>query len=109
MGVAEAILETALAIADGRPVLRVAVSAGEQQALSADALTFSFELAAADTLAAGALLEVRPMPGSRLAVDAVEVGGAAPEVLRRRDAEVVEAAHAHPHEPTDQPIHPAWL
>lgn len=109
MGIAQAILDTALQIAGDRPVRRVAVSAGEQQAVSAESLAFSFELAAAGTLAAGATLEVRHVPGARLLVDEVEVGGGAPDVLRRRDAEVVAPPHQHSQRTGDQPVHPAWL
>ena len=92
MGLAQAILDTALQIAGDRPVRRVAVSAGAQQAVSVESLSFSFELVAAGTAAAGATLDVCLVPGARLLVDEVEVGGETPEVLRRSDAEVVEAA-----------------
>jgi hypothetical protein len=109
MGIAQAILDTALQIAGDRPVRRVAVSAGEQQAVSAESLAFSFELVAGGTLAEGATLDVRSVAGARLLVDEVEVGGDAPEVLRRDDDEVVEAAHDHSHTTGDQPVHPAWL
>lgn len=109
MGLAQAILDTALQIAGDRPVLRVAVSAGERQAVSVNSLAFSFELVAAGTAASGARLDVRPVPGDRLLVDEVEVGGDTPEVLRRDDTEVVEAPHHHSHEHGDQPVHPAWL
>lgn len=112
MGLAQAILDTALQIAGDRPVRRVAVSAGEQQAVSPDSLSFSFELVADGTGASGATLQVRTVPGARLLVDEVEVAGEHPEVLRRSHVEVVEAAHQHSHgagDPGDQPVHPAWL
>jgi hypothetical protein len=109
MGLAQAILDTALDIAGDRPVRRVAVSAGEQQAMSVESLSFSFELVAAGTSASTATLDVRQVAGARLLVDEVEVGGDTPEVLRRSDAEVVEAPHEHAHETGDQPVHPAWL
>jgi Hydrogenase/urease nickel incorporation, metallochaperone, hypA len=109
MGLAQAILDTALQIAGDRPVERVAVSAGQQQAVSAESLAFSFELVAGGTLAAAARLEVRQVPGARLLVDEVEVGGDTPEVLRRSDAEVVEPPHQPSHTTGDQPVHPAWL
>ncbi len=63
MGLAQAILDTALDIAGDRPVRRVTVSAGEQQAVSVESLSFSFELVAAGTAASGAALEVRPVRG----------------------------------------------
>ncbi len=109
MGLAQAILDTALDIAGDRPVRRVAVSAGEQQAVSVESLSFSFELIAAGTGASGATLDVRQVPGARLLVDEVEVGGDTPEVLRRSDAEVVEAPHEHAHDTGDRTVHPAWL
>ena len=109
MGLAQAILDTALQIAGDRPVRRVAVSAGEQQAVGAESLAFSFELVAGGTLAAGAMLDVRQVPGARLLIDEVEVGGDIPAVLRRRDVEVVEAAHEPAHATGDPPVHPAWL
>ncbi|MEO8897930.1 MAG: hydrogenase/urease maturation nickel metallochaperone HypA [Candidatus Dormibacter sp.] len=109
MGLAQAILDTALEIAGDRPVLRVAVSVGERQAVSVESLSFSFEVIAAGTAAADAALEVRPLNGARVLVDEVEVGGPNPEVLRRVDTEVVEPPHQHSHEPSDPPVHPAWL
>lgn len=109
MGLAQAILDTALQIAGDRPIRRVAVSAGEQQAVSAESLAFSFELVSDGTFAAGATLDVRQGPGSHLLVDEVEVGGDAWEVLRRGDIEIVEAAHEHSHPTDDRPVHPAWL
>lgn len=109
MGLAQAILDTALQIAGDRPVCRVAVSAGEHQAVSADSLRFSFGLMADGTSAASATLEVRSVPGDRVLIEEVEVGGDTPEVLRRRHEEVVEAGPPHSHETGDQPVHPAWL
>lgn len=109
MGLAQAILDTALQIAGDRPVRRVAVAAGQQQAVSAESLAFSFELVAGGTIAAGATLDVHAVPGARLLIDEVEVGGDTPEVLRRRDAEVVEPPHQHSHPTGDHPVHPAWL
>ena len=109
MGLAQAILDTALDIAADRPVRRVSVSAGEQLAVSVESLSFSFELTAAGSSADGATLDVRGTPGDRLLVDEVEVGGERPEVLRRADAEVVEAGESHSHEHSEPPVHPAWL
>lgn len=110
MGLAEGILGVCLPIAGDRPVRRVAVSVGERQGVSADSLEFSFQLIADGTTAAGATLEVRPVPGDRVLVDEVEVGGETPEVIRRSDAEVVETPHDHPHDGDPAPpVHPAWL
>lgn len=110
MGLAEGILAVCLPIAGDRPVLRVAVSVGDQQGVSADSLEFSFQLIADGTAAAGAPLEVRMVPGDRVLVDEVEVGGDARSVIRRSDAEIVEAPHDHPdHSASNAPVHPAWL
>ncbi|MDQ2960818.1 MAG: hydrogenase/urease maturation nickel metallochaperone HypA [Candidatus Dormibacteraeota bacterium] len=113
MGLAQAILDTALEIAGERPVLRVAVSAGEQLAVSDDSLTFSFGLLTDGTGAAEAVLELHSVPGERLLIDEVEVGGPSPEVLRRTDTEVTEAPHEHSSSPSsppgEHPVHPAWL
>jgi len=110
MGLAEGILAVCLHIAGDRPVLRVAVSVGEQQAVSADSLGFSFGLIADGTAASGAPLEVRMVPGDRVLVDEVEVGGDFPSIIRRSDTAVVEAAHEHHHGPdSSAPVHPAWL
>ena len=110
MGLAEGILAVCLPIAGDRPVVRVAVSVGEQQAVSADSLEFSFGLISDGTPAAGAVLDVRTVPGDRVLVDEVEVGGAEPGVIRRSDTEVVEAPHEHRHDSeTSAPVHPAWL
>ena len=110
MGLAEGILAVCLPIAGDRPVLRVAVSVGERQVVSADSLEFSFQLIAEGTVAGGAALEVRSVPGERVLVDEVEVGGGAPELIRRSDTAVAAAPHHHPHD-TDRtaPVHPAWL
>lgn len=110
MGLAEGILAVCLPIAGDRPVVRVVVSVGEEQAVSADSLAFSFELIADGTSATGALLEVRIVSGGRVLVDEIEVGGDSPSVIRRHDSEVVEAAHEHHHGPDSTvPVHPAWL
>ncbi len=110
MGLAQAILDTALQIAGDRPLRRVAVSAGDGQGVSEDSLRFSFELISAGTPAETATLELRAVPGDRVLIDEVEVGGDdAPEVLRRDQAEVVEAGGPHSHEADEVPVHPAWL
>jgi hypothetical protein len=109
MGLAQAILDTARQLAGERPIRRVVVSAGEAQAVNADSLRFSFDVVAATLNGTDVTLEVRSVPGDRLLVDEVEVGGATPEVLRRPDADVVEAPHEHSHETGDAPVHPAWL
>ena len=110
MGLAEGILAVCLPIAGDRPVVRVIVSVGEGQAVSADSLEFSFGLIADGTTAAEATLEVRVVPGDRVLVDEIEVGGDSPSIIRRSDTAVVEAPHEHHHGPDRTvPVHPAWL
>ncbi|MHB8719567.1 MAG: hydrogenase/urease maturation nickel metallochaperone HypA [Candidatus Dormibacteria bacterium] len=109
LGLATAILDSARHIAGGRPLRRVAVSAGGEQAISADSLAFGFEVAAAGTDDAGATLEVRIVDGSRILVDEVEVGGDRPEVLRREVVEVASPPHDHDAASGDTlHRHPAW-
>jgi hydrogenase nickel incorporation protein HypA/HybF len=62
MPLAEGILEVALQAADGQPVRRIRVRAGALQRVVQDSLQFCFELAAADTPAAEALLDVTILP-----------------------------------------------
>jgi hydrogenase nickel incorporation protein HypA/HybF len=73
MAYAEGILEVALDVAGGRPVRRVQIRLGEQHAIVPDSLQFCFSLAAQDTLAAEARLEVLSLPGDTFLVDAVEL------------------------------------
>ena len=109
LGLATAILDTAQEIAAGRPLLRVAVAAGEGQAVSVESLAFGFEVAAACTEDAGATLEVRIVDGARILIEEVEVGGDDPTVLRRGDVEVTEPPHAHAApDPDEIHRHPAW-
>jgi hydrogenase nickel incorporation protein HypA/HybF len=73
MAYAEGILDVALEVSEGRPVRRVQVRLGEQHAIVPDSLQFCFSLAAQDTLAADAQLEVFTLPGDTFVVDAVEL------------------------------------
>src|SRR5690348_10301247 len=62
MALAEGILGVALDAADGRNVRRIQVRAGALQQIVPDSLQFCFELAAQDTPAAEAVLELREIP-----------------------------------------------
>ena len=81
---AQGILDVALEVAEGRPVRRVQVRLGDEHAIVADSLQFCFSLAAQDTLAADAQLEVMSLPGDTFLVDAVELDDG---WRRRPDAE----------------------
>ena len=113
MGVAQAILVTAVEIAGERDISSVVVSVGEHQAVSEESLQFSFGLVADGTAAAEAALSVRTVPGDRILIEQVAVVGrdGGVEVLRRTDTEVVEAPHDdHDHEAgRHERVHPAWL
>jgi len=73
MAYAEGILAVALDVAAGGHVRCVQVQVGEAHALVPDSLAFCFELAAQDTPAADARLEVRLTRGEAFTVDAVEL------------------------------------
>jgi hydrogenase nickel incorporation protein HypA/HybF len=73
MAYAEGILDVALEVSEGRPVRRVQVRLGEQHAIVPDSLQFCFSLAAQETPAAEARLEVLSLPGDAFLVDAVEL------------------------------------
>jgi hydrogenase nickel incorporation protein HypA/HybF len=62
MPLAEAILEVALGVADGRAIRQVRVRAGALQRVVPDSLQFCFELVAAETPAAEARLLVEIVP-----------------------------------------------
>lgn len=62
MSLAEGILEVALQAAEDQPIRRVRVRAGALQRIVADSLQFCFELAAAGTPAAEALLDLAILP-----------------------------------------------
>lgn len=61
LAIAQNIVAICEAGRDGRPVVSVVVGVGEPAAVSAHALSFSFELAAAGTALEGATLTVEPI------------------------------------------------
>jgi hydrogenase nickel incorporation protein HypA/HybF len=90
LGLAEGILAVVLDVAGSERVERVRVSVGALQRVVPDSLRFSFEVAAQETLAANAVLDVEIIDGAGASVDAVQL----PSGWRRRPeprAAVVEA------------------
>ena len=73
LGLAEGILAVVLDVAARERVERVRVSVGELQRVVPDSLRFCFELAAQDTLASKAVLDVEIVTGAGASVDAVKV------------------------------------
>lgn len=104
MGLAQAIVQVVGGIAGGRPVERVRVQVGVQQAVAGDSLAFNFGLLVEGTELGGAVLDVAPAPGDAVRVEAVEIGGAHREVIRPPGPAVAEA----PHDERDPHAHPAW-
>ena len=97
LGLAEAILSVASDIAGNRKVRRVTVRVGEEQRIVADSLEFGFQLLAEGTDCEGAVLECVAVPGVSVLVDAVELDGDPPTILRRPGSEVTEPPHDDPH------------
>ncbi|MBX5491011.1 MAG: hydrogenase maturation nickel metallochaperone HypA [Chloroflexi bacterium] len=62
MALAEGILAAVLDLAEGQPVRRVRLRVGALQHVTTDSLQFAFQLAAEDTAAADAVLELQPVP-----------------------------------------------
>jgi hydrogenase nickel incorporation protein HypA/HybF len=62
--VAENVIESTLAAADGRrgKVVRVVISCGQTNAVNDDAMQFAFAAAAEDTICKGATLEIKHIP-----------------------------------------------
>ena len=73
LGLAEGILAVVLDVAARERVERVRVSVGELQRVVPDSLRFCFELAAQDTLASKAVLDVEVVTGAGASVDAVKL------------------------------------
>jgi hydrogenase nickel incorporation protein HypA/HybF len=73
MGLAEGILAVALDVAGAERIERVRVRIGELQRVAPDSLRFCFELAAQDTSAASAVLDVDVTAGAEAMVEGVKV------------------------------------
>jgi hypothetical protein len=113
MAYAEGILAVALDVSAGHPVRRVQVRLGAQHGIVLDSLRFCFELAAEDTPAADARLEVLVLPGEEFLVDGVELddgwrrrpGAASTQTDADARLERVARDHAHEHA---EPQPEAW-
>lgn len=73
MALAQGILDVVLDVADGHEARTVRLRVGELQAATQDSLQFCFEMAAHETNAATARLEVAIVPGDALLIDAIEL------------------------------------
>ncbi len=91
LGLAEGILAVVLDVAERERVERVRVSVGELQRVAPDSLRFCFELAAQDTLASKAVLDVEVIAGAGASVDAVKLASG----WRRRPDVRVAAVGEH--------------
>jgi hydrogenase nickel incorporation protein HypA/HybF len=75
LAICEGILDVVLEAAGDRPVRRVAVAIGPQWAVSRESFDQSFQVAAQDTPAAGALIEQEEAPGGTLVIKEIELEG----------------------------------
>jgi hydrogenase nickel incorporation protein HypA/HybF len=73
MALAQGILDVVLDVADGHEARTVRLRVGELQAVTQDSLQFCFEMAAVETLAATAKLEVEIISGDGVLIDAIEL------------------------------------
>jgi Zn finger protein HypA/HybF involved in hydrogenase expression len=80
LSMCEGILDVVLEAAQERPVRRVQVAIGKHWAVSPESFAQSFEVAAQDTPAQGALVEQEHVGGEVLVVKEIELEGG--EVLR---------------------------
>ncbi len=62
IGLAEGVLQVALDVTEGRPIRQVRVAIGALHAVDDASFAFAFELVSAETPAAGATVEVVPIP-----------------------------------------------
>jgi Zn finger protein HypA/HybF involved in hydrogenase expression len=71
----EGILDVVLEAAKERPVRRVQVAIGKDWAVSPESFDQSFQVAAQDTNAAGALIEQQQVSGETLTIKEIELEG----------------------------------
>lgn len=71
----EGILDVVLEAAQERPVRRVQVAIGKDWAVSPESFDQSFQVAAQDTNAAGALIEQQQVSGETLTIKEIELEG----------------------------------
>jgi hydrogenase nickel incorporation protein HypA/HybF len=73
MALAQGILDVVLDVAGDHEAKTVRLRVGELQAVTQDSLQFCFEMAATETAAATARLEVEIIPGDGVLIDAIEL------------------------------------
>ena len=71
----EGILDVVLEAAQERPVRRVQVAIGRDWAVSPESFDQSFQVAAQDTTAAGALIDQQQVSGETLTINEIELEG----------------------------------
>ena len=90
MALAQGILDVVLDVAGDHEAKTIRLRVGELQAVTQDSLQFCFEMAATETPAATARLEVEIIPGDGVLIDAIELD----DGWHTRPDLVEEAAHA---------------
>jgi Zn finger protein HypA/HybF involved in hydrogenase expression len=75
LSMCEGILDVVLEAAQERPVRRVQVAIGRDWAVSPESFDQSFQVAAQDTNAAGALIEQQQVSGETLTIKEIELEG----------------------------------
>jgi hydrogenase nickel incorporation protein HypA/HybF len=73
MALAQGILDVVLDVAGNHEAKTVRLRVGKLQAVTQDSLQFCFEMAATETAAATARLEVEIIPGDGVLIDAIEL------------------------------------
>ena len=75
LSICEGVLDVVLEAAQERPVRRVQVAIGRDWAVSTESFDQSFQVAAQDTNAAGALVEQQQVSGETLTIKEIELEG----------------------------------
>lgn len=75
LSICEGVLDVVLEAAQERPVRRVQVAIGRDWAVSPESFDQSFQVAAQDTNAAGALVEQQQVSGETLTIKEIELEG----------------------------------
>ncbi len=73
MGLCEAVLSVVRDVSEDEPVSRVRLRVGRQQGVVPDVFELCWRMAAQDTGAAGAALELADVPGDELTIEEVEL------------------------------------
>lgn len=75
LSICEGVLDVVLEAAQERPVRRVQVAIGRDWAVSPESFDQTFQVAAQDTNAAGALVEQQQVSGETLTIKEIELEG----------------------------------